>query len=408
MPSTRLPRCSMGRSRQPGGWRTIRAGPPVSPRSSPGGPARPYSTPTWPGPGRGHEVTAAQLLGRASADAFAVESGLSLYAGLAGVVWMASHLETPGEEADALCRTVDGRLPGELERSPWDGDYDLLYGLVGLGVYALERLPRPSAANCLEWVVARLAEQARDESEGVTWWTSPALTRSPELYPRSFYCLGLAHGLPGVIALLGLTCAAGVARSAARPLLDAAVAWLLSRKLPEGAGSTFPALPRPGEAPVASRLAWCYGDLGVSAALLVAARAVGEPVWEREALATAVAAAERPPERSGVVDAPLCYGAIGVAHVFNRLYQATGEPRLATAARCWYERGLAMRRPHQKLAGFSAMMPGADGSRRPVASRGLLNGAVGIGLALLAAITPIEPAWDRVLLVSGRSARRGA
>ena len=31
---------------------------------------------------------------------------------------------------------------------------------------------------------------------------------------------------------------------------------------------------------------------------------------------------------------------------------------------------------------------------------GFLTGAAGIGLALLAALFPVEPAWDRVLLAS--------
>jgi hypothetical protein len=35
-----------------------------------------------------------------------------------------------------------------------------------------------------------------------------------------------------------------------------------------------------------------------------------------------------------------------------------------------------------------------------VADPGFLTGAAGIGLALLAATSPVEPAWDRVLLAS--------
>jgi class I lanthipeptide synthase len=31
---------------------------------------------------------------------------------------------------------------------------------------------------------------------------------------------------------------------------------------------------------------------------------------------------------------------------------------------------------------------------------GLLTGAAGVGLALLAAATPVEPSWDRMLLVA--------
>ena len=116
---------------------------------------------------------------------------------------------------------------------------------------------------------------------------------------------------------------------------------------------------------------------------------------------SAVAAAERTPETAGVLDASLCHGAIGVGHIFNRLAQTTGETRLAEAARFWLLRGLAMRRPAGRLGGFHAVMMGEDGQpARRVVFRGLLMGAAGIGLALLAATSDAEPSWDRILLLS--------
>lgn len=106
----------------------------------------------------------------------------------------------------------------------------------------------------------------------------------------------------------------------------------------------------------------------------------------------ALGAAALPIEESGVIDAPLCHGAIGLGHVFNRISQATGERQLGEAARYWLERGLAMRRPGGKLGGFHALLPDADGRMtRRVAYRGILQGAAGIGLALLAATTDVEP-----------------
>jgi hypothetical protein len=102
-----------------------------------------------------------------------------------------------------------------------------------------------------------------------------------------------------------------------------------------------------------------------------------------------------------VVDAPLCHGAIGVGHVFNRIYQATGEPALGEAASLWLERGLAMRRPGGRLGGFHSVMVGPEGEiTRRIAYRGILEGAAGIGLALLAATTEVEPEWDRLLMLS--------
>ena len=154
-----------------------------------------------------------------------------------------------------------------------------------------------------------------------------------------------------------------------------------------------------------ARLAWCYGDPGISLALLSAARAAGEPEWERQAVAVARAAATRPRDEGGVVDGGLCHGAAGLAHLYNRLFQATRDPFFKTEALAWIERLLALRRPGEGIAGWQAWRPigeitGPDPELGWVADPGFLTGAAGIGLALLGAISPVEPAWDRVLLSS--------
>jgi hypothetical protein len=59
-----------------------------------------------------------------------------------------------------------------------------------------------------------------------------------------------------------------------------------------------------------------------------------------------------------------------------------------------------MQRPGRGIGGYEAWQPDEAGSPAWSANPGLLNGAAGIALALLAAISPIEPAWDRMLLVS--------
>ena len=84
--------------------------------------------------------------------------------------------------------------------SPWRGHYDLISGLVGFGVYALERLPRAGGRECLERVVARLAETAERRPDGtVTWRTGPDLLidRELESFREGNFNLGVAHGVPG-------------------------------------------------------------------------------------------------------------------------------------------------------------------------------------------------------------------
>ncbi len=355
--------------------------------------------------------TAERFLREAEQGVASVTMSSSLFSGFAGVAWAMAHLQgrffapDGGDSTEA----VDEALIGFVRRPGWRNDYDLISGLVGIGVYALERLPSRAAVSCLEGVVDRLEETAVRRPGGLTWHTRPELLPTPQRKqcPDGYDNLGLAHGVPGVIAILAASSAAGIRKSIARRLLDGAVAWLLRQKLEGSPGARFPAWVAEGQKNLGCRSAWCYGDPGVSGALFVAARCVGDRDWEREALAVARGAARRPPEQAGVVDAGLCHGAAGLAHVFNRMFQATGDATLRRAARYWFARTLAMRRPGRGVGGFLAQEEDKKGKKSWVGAPGLF-GAGGIALALLSAATSIEPDWDRMLLVSARVPRRGA
>lgn len=353
-------------------------------------------------PGRGHLDRATELLERAVGEIGSTFTRPSLYAGFPGVAWLVEHFKgwvLEDEEEDDPGEEIAASLRDFLGRSPWLAGHDLISGLVGLGVYALERGSRPGGRECLERVVARLGETAERLPEGAAWRTL-AWMMAPEaakLSPRGHFDLGVAHGVPGVISFLAQASAAGAAE--ARPLLGDAVSWLLAQKQPPGGRSIFPNVVSPDRPGAGTRIAWCYGDLGLAAALLLAARCSGEPAWEEEALEIARTVARRAFETSGVVDAGLCHGAAGNAHLFNRIFQATGDPLFAAAARFWLEHTFALRRPGEGIAGYSAWAPGDGGNGLWENDPSLLGGAPGIGLALLAAVSPVEPAWDRLLLV---------
>jgi lantibiotic modifying enzyme len=352
---------------------------------------------------------AADLLDQAAEALASTPLAPALYGGFPGVAWTMEHLrgrlfeeeDTADGEDDPL-REIDEALLAPLSRSPWPGEYDLIGGLVGLGVYALERLPHPTAAAILEQIVNRLDELAERLDGGTAWFTPPE--RLPdwqrEIHTRGVYNLGLAHGIPGVVAVLAGAAAAGVATGRARPLLDSTVSWLLARRYGPEMASCFGTHYAPWESPASSRLAWCYGDPGVAAALLAAARAVGNPEWERQALDVAIAAAERDVATAIIRDAGVCHGAAGLGHLFNRMFQTTGEERLAGAARFWFQQALGMRVEGEEIAGFRAWEVDPQGKGLWRADPGFLEGAAGIGLALLGAVSTVEPAWDRMLLVS--------
>jgi lantibiotic modifying enzyme len=363
--------------------------------------------------GCGDEETARQFLKHAMDAASNLPMGPSLYEGLTGITWVIAHLRGSFLEADDdATEEVDTLLRDYLSCRPWPGHYDLIGGLVGFGVYALEQLPGSLAIESLRQVIARLDEIAETTADWLTWLTPPNLLPDEQrkLCPNGYYNLGVAHGVPGVIAFLahvssvdpeGMPNGLGAIQTKAAHLLEGAVSWLLMQKNADTERCVFQSWIGPGLGPAPSRVAWCYGDLGITMALLLAARSLGEASWEREALWLARRVAERSHEHWGIKDGGLCHGAAGVGHIFNRLFQASGEPWLKEVAQSWFKRTLEMRRWDDGVAGFSALEADAR-----VAREGFLTGAAGIALALLAAVTPIEPAWDRTLLLSAHSGPR--
>jgi lantibiotic biosynthesis protein len=351
------------------------------------------------GDGDAHAETAMTQLDRATDAAALLPMTASLYFGLPGVAWAADHLA--GHlfvQQDDPHRDLDGILQRSVRRPSWEGSHNLVTGLVGIGVYALERLPRPSAVRCLEAVVAKLASRAEQTPEGATFFTPASGLLAPyaAAHPLGTYYLGMAEGIAGVIAFLGSACHAGISVGVSRPLLAASISWLLARERPPDSGYRFPVFHFPGAQPIPSRLAWWVGDLGIAASLHIAARGAAEPAWETAARRVALAAARR--ARTRFTEPGLAIGAAGAGHLFNRLHQATGEAELAGAARLFLRRALALREPGRGIAGFRVAPRGdLEGWWD---DPGLLHGATGIGLALLAAISPVEPTWDRVLLLS--------
>jgi lantibiotic modifying enzyme len=344
-------------------------------------------------PRRADPMRAQQRLDHAVAAIAETRLPPGLHSGFCGVAWAMEHVMAKSDTTDGGDDDVNLPIDEAVEASLRDGgllrETDLISGLAGVGVYALERLPRPSGKRILELVVHRLSELGEQVPDGMTWSK-----------PDGSYNLGVAHGIPGLVGFLGQACAAGV--SEAYELLEGAVRWLLARRWPRGSAVEFSTSISVGAERPADRVSWCYGNPGIAVALLLAARAVGEKHWENEALDLALAAAARGTGDPKVVDASVCHGSAGNAHLFNRLFQATGDERFRDAATSWVAKTFELQKQGSGLAGFMTLRGNADNKTAWVKDPGLLSGIAGTGLALLAATTTVEPCWDRVILAAVR------
>lgn len=358
-------------------------------------------------PGKGWEEDAERHLDQAISSLSEGVKSTHLYGGVAGIAWTAEHLQRriPGLGEEDLNEEVDEVLERLLAVELWRQSYDLISGLVGYGVYACERIHRPSGRRIFARVLAHLDQIKTARDGGWAWHTDPRLLPSwqREDHPDGYFNLGVAHGVPGVIAFLGHAMTQGLEPERTKKLITGAVQWLMAQQEQlESLNSFAPLAYSLAPLPAPSRVAWCYGDLGLSVALLSAARSLQCMEWEQDALRIALKAAARQSSASGVIDGGLCHGSAGNTHLFNRLWQATGEEVFREASVHWLRRTLAFQTPGVGIAGFRAWSGATPGSLEPswCDAAGFLEGAAGIGLSLLSAIYPVEPCWDRLLLAS--------
>lgn len=331
-----------------------------------------------------------------------------LFTGITGMQWLREHLSpaTPEQLQDsdraAESEVFDARLEDELHRSPWEMPFDLISGYAGIGLYALDMLSQDRRRSLLEKLVDCLEECAIVQKDGCAWFTPATFVpiNQRELAPHGYFNLGMAHGVPGVIVFLARTHRAGILPERTAELLERSVSWMLSQRIPSSPTGTFPGWIVEGSPPQPTQVAWCYGDLGVAAALFHAARSLDRSDWEGIALAHAENVALRFLDTGGVVDASLCHGAAGNAHIFNRLYRATHNERFADAARHWVDVLFSVPAHGERSAEFQFQVYDGAGSFRWEARSEFLVGNAGVALALLSMIRDIEPNWDRCLALS--------
>jgi lantibiotic modifying enzyme len=321
----------------------------------------------------------------------------SFLSGYTGVAWTVIQL-CDADTAKEVCSAIDGSLEARLATPPEARHYDLIVGLVGIGLYLLDAPESPGRRAQLETVLSQLEQRAVADASGFSWFTPPeqlpAWQRS--ICPQGYFNLGLAHGVPGVIGLLSRMLLANVERERVSRLLEGAMQWMLGVSSCRVEGR-YPSWRGIGASDTPARLAWCYGDMGVASVMLSAARAAERQDWYAEALALSHLTTRRPPELALVRDGGLCHGAAGVAHILNRLFHGIDEPSLRERARYWFGQLLDLRQPGGGCGGFSMFDPEADPQWRT--DPGVLTGSAGIGLALLAATSAHMPEWDRSLLM---------
>ncbi len=258
----------------------------------------------------------------------------------------------------------------------WPDELELIRGLAGQLVVATRRLlANPDSAPTIEWIrqLLRLLQQSAVFDGALCYWRTPE--NSVFFLPQAGAVqvnLGLAHGMPGILAaLIPLTQVAEL-RDTAEPLLHGGCEWLLQQQLPAESLSSFSTCyPQTHD----SRIGWCYGDLTIALTLSRAAAALDVSHWREAALAIALKASQRNASDGHIADCGICHGSIGLVLIFRLLSEQLTDLKLTAAAEQWLDW------TSQRFAaqGVTALFP----QHQQQSQHGFLEGLAGIGLVLL-------------------------
>jgi hypothetical protein len=338
-----------------------------------------------------------------------------LFSGDAGLAFVAWLLSRDGARYQRLLRGLDKLLVSRCHRTAEDirarekpglpvSAFDVITGLSGTGMYLLCRRNGSEVKAALDDVLAALVFVSQETDTLPRWYTPTAYMGDKSmarLYPHGCLNCGLAHGIPGPLALMALALRAGLRVDGLRAAVVRIADWLAGSRMEDAWGVNWPtAVPvmaggQPGLPDHTSRAAWCYGSPGVARALWLAGEALDD-VALRELAIEAMAAIYRRPIAERQVDSPtFCHGVAGLLQVTLRFRNDTGLRVFAEAAEALADQLLAAYDSERPL-GYASLEP--DG--RAVDQPGLLDGAPGVALVLLAAATAAPPSWDRVFLLS--------
>lgn len=324
--------------------------------------------------------------------------GATLSNGTTGYAWLLQHIISQDYfelEADQILSEFDSFLLLHLITEIKKGHYDYLHGAIGIGSYYLMRYQIGNNKTHVETLVEELYHKAIKINNEFKWENRDFKTGA---LIANQYNLGLAHGIPSILAFLMKTHQKGIAQEKTAAMIKGIVNYLMRIKAPNlNLGCYFGYLDGDKETNP-SRLAWCYGDLGVCFTLYKASLVLKDIDLKDKIIAMFIQlAGRRDLSVNLVADAELCHGSMGISHVFKKMHQLTSMPIFAETANYWLMVTFEMAKFEDGLAGFKTF----KGHLKTWENNyGFLEGIAGIGLGLIAATSDEFDSWDDLLLLN--------
>jgi lantibiotic modifying enzyme len=341
----------------------------------------------------------------------------SIFGGISGIALTAALLARDGTRYRRLRHSLDARLLPDVFAGARAlaaasagmpvSQFDLISGLAGVAAYLLRPTATGESSAALEPALQGLATLAQVIDGRPRWHTPPYLMHDEGMarqYPQGNLNLGLAHGIPGPLAVMSMGLLQGHEHDGVRSAVQTLATWLMEWRCDDEWGVNWPTVvdlraiaSRSGDGigPGPSRAAWCYGSPGVARALWLAGCALGDEAAKQTAVEGMTAIYRRPIAERRINSPTFCHGIAGLLQVTTRFAADTGLPVFAEAAQTLTRQLLATCDPCLLLGVANTEQDGTL-----VDQPGVLDGATGVAMTLLAVGTGVEPAWDRLFALA--------
>ncbi|TLX46009.1 lantibiotic biosynthesis protein [Pseudoalteromonas phenolica] len=326
------------------------------------------------------------------------QQGFELSNGLAGQAWVLEYLnQADMEDYDSeLLSDMDQIFYDALNFQPWPGEIESVLGLAGYAPYTARRSKQSEQAALYGVIVDNFASVAQQVDDKLISWSQPEYSvyrfekddrKKPE------FNLGLAHGVPGIIAALIPALNIDAIKDKTAQLVTQSCDWLLTQQNPNHEEEHCYGSCSGGEHK--SRLGWCYGDLTIALTLARAGHALDRPSYVDEARRMALKAAKRDAESGFINDAGLCHGFVGLVSIYQLLNQLMPHPELEQAAKYWLNYSLEQ----YQEKGLEAFYAYNGETTQHYENFGFLMGYAGVGVGFISVLND-DLDWAECLLMA--------
>lgn len=278
---------------------------------------------------------------------------------------------------------IDPTIAKSLDLFISSNNIDFLHGLIGIGFYLLDRSnsSKEYSVSNLSKIIDYLDRSKITDGAIVKWRYNAKRLSKP-------YNISLSHGVSSIVVFLCRLLKSGALSEnynvKIRQMLEGALHYILSNRVDVDklgcwfASSSIECDDRPHR----SRLAWCYGDLGVATALVEAGNTLHDSTVRDIATQVLLYSARRRDIKANYVkDFCVCHGSVGIAQIFRSHGIALELDELLDAADYWEKDTLS--RVVKDGQGRHTLLYYDPENGGYIERGGILDGIAGAGLYLL-------------------------